>query len=157
MNQIKHTPFLLVIGVCYFALANPAAAQIKALPTSEKHRIVLLTDIGGDRDDEQSFTRFMMYADQYDIEGLIATSIRIFPKETGTMDIDGDSLSYRWQSYPEAGSYKGQIKVENADQMAAKFVVPEDAAGKTAHVLLVVSDDGTPALTRYRRLVVSCQ
>lgn len=66
-----------------------AHAQMKALPTSEKNRIVLLTDIGGDRDDEQSFTRFMMYADQYDIEGLIATSIRIFPEEKHR-PIDGE-------------------------------------------------------------------
>ncbi|WP_145386530.1 nucleoside hydrolase-like domain-containing protein [Stieleria neptunia] len=472
MNQLKQTIFLLLIGICYFALAMPAVAQIKAPPTSGKHRIVLLTDIGGDRDDEQSFTRFMMYADQYDIEGLIATSIRIFPKEkhrptdgepqpqhlvkwikaysevrgnllkhsegwpepehlltlirkgvktgrdapfnirtgkagkgsghypldqligadkdngatrliidavdhddprpvwvpiwggsvelaqalwrvrndrsdeevkefvsklrvyawghqdatglwiqenfpdlvylvstggviysappelhsaqwlnehvrfnhgalgticplrhgklggadtetylglipnglsnmehpdwggwggrlrkakgsekqwidvpsnilpnrlghtisrwaphfqndyqarmdwcvkefaeanhppspvlngdkslcaievtakpgehvmldaTGTTDIDGDSLSYRWQTYPEAGSYQGQVEIENMDQATTKCVVPKDAAGKTVHVLLVVSDDGTPTLTRYRRLVVTCQ
>lgn len=57
-----------------------AEAQMKALPKSEKHRIVVLTDIGGDLDDEQSFTRFLLYSDQFDIEGLLATSIRIFPK-----------------------------------------------------------------------------
>jgi hypothetical protein len=62
---------------------------MKALPQAEKHRILLLTDIGGDLDDEQSFTRFMMYSDQYDIEGLIATSIRIFPNET-RRPIDGE-------------------------------------------------------------------
>ncbi len=64
-------------------------AQLRELPKEDKARIVLLTDIGGDRDDEQSFTQFMMYADQFDIEGLIATSIRIFPEEKHR-PIDGD-------------------------------------------------------------------
>jgi len=64
-------------------------AQLKETPRKDKPRIVLLTDIGGDRDDEQSFTQFMMYADQFDIEGLIATSIRIFPEEKHR-PIDGD-------------------------------------------------------------------
>lgn len=104
MDQFKRTTFLLVVAGYSFALAVPATAQVKAMPTSEKHRIVLLTDIGGDRDDEQSFTRFMMYADQYDIEGLIATSIRIFPKEKHR-PIDGEpqpQLLAKWiKAYSE--------------------------------------------------------
>lgn len=62
---------------------NLAAAQpLPPVPAAEKQRIILLTDIGGDVDDMQSLTRFLLYADQYDIEGLIATSIRIFPEQT---------------------------------------------------------------------------
>lgn len=80
--------FVLVALVCLM-LEQSASAQLAAVPKSEKHRIVLLTDIGGDRDDEQSFTRFLMYADQFDIEGLIATSIRIFPKDKHR-PIDGE-------------------------------------------------------------------
>ncbi|MFK8113132.1 MAG: hypothetical protein AB8B91_13070 [Rubripirellula sp.] len=44
--------------------------------------------------------------------------------------MDGDSLSYQWHLYPEAGGYEGQIDI-------------------------VAPDDGIPALTRYRRLVVA--
>lgn len=82
------TSNLQSIGICLvsgwliaFALINSSDAQIRALALAEKKRVVLLTDIGGDLDDEQSFTRFLMYADQYDIEGLLATSIRIFPRQ----------------------------------------------------------------------------
>ncbi|TWT35256.1 hypothetical protein KOR34_01440 [Posidoniimonas corsicana] len=98
MSKHNQKPFLLVVGICCCAVSSSAVAQIKALPSSEKHRIVLLTDIGGDRDDEQSLTRFLMYADQYDIEGLIATSIRIFPREEHR-PIDGDpqpALLVKW-------------------------------------------------------------
>ena len=60
-------------------MVPPAQAQLIAVPKAEKHRVIALTDIGGDPDDQQSITRFLLYADQYDIEGLLATSIRIFP------------------------------------------------------------------------------
>ncbi|MEQ8534707.1 MAG: DUF1593 domain-containing protein, partial [Imperialibacter sp.] len=83
MNLTLSRIALASLGSWVFGMIwGPSAqAQIKALPKENKPRIVLLTDIGGDRDDEQSFTQFMMYADQFDIEGLIATSIRIFPEE----------------------------------------------------------------------------
>lgn len=39
-----------------------------------KPQVFLLTDIGGDTDDEQSLTRFLYYADHMDIKALCATS-----------------------------------------------------------------------------------
>jgi hypothetical protein len=33
-------------------------------------------------------------------------------------------------------------------------VVPTDAAGRTIHLILEVTDRGSPALTRYRRAVL---
>lgn len=75
---------------------------------------------------------------------------------TGSADIDGDTLAYQWRFYPEPGSYSGQLEIENSDRMTTGFTVPKDAAGKTLHVLLLVSDNGSPILTRYRRLVVRC-
>ncbi|MCC5939175.1 MAG: DUF1593 domain-containing protein [Lunatimonas sp.] len=39
-----------------------------------KPQVFLLTDIGGDTDDEQSLTRFLYYADHLDIKALCATS-----------------------------------------------------------------------------------
>jgi hypothetical protein len=37
----------------------------------------------------------------------------------------------------------------------AALEVPADADGRTIHVILEVTDHGEPALTRYRRLVVT--
>jgi len=39
-------------------------------------------------------------------------------------------------------------------ESGATFVVP-DEPGKTIHVILEVTDDGTPPLTRYRRIIFS--
>jgi len=40
----------------------------------EKTRLVVLTDIGNEVDDQQSLIRVLMYANDFDIEGLIATT-----------------------------------------------------------------------------------
>ena len=39
-----------------------------------KPRLLVLTDIGGDPDDQQSMIRLMTYANEFEIEGLLATS-----------------------------------------------------------------------------------
>jgi hypothetical protein len=39
-----------------------------------KPRLVILTDIGGDPDDQQSMIRLMLYANEFDIEGLVASA-----------------------------------------------------------------------------------
>ena len=40
----------------------------------QKHRVMVLTDIEADPDDAQSMVRFLTYSNQWDIEGLIATT-----------------------------------------------------------------------------------
>lgn len=73
----------------------------------------------------------------------------------GSSDPDGDRLHYRWFVYVEAGSYTGQTALDDATKVRATLHVPADAAGKTIHVILETTDDGTPPLTRYRRVVVT--
>ena len=72
----------------------------------------------------------------------------------GTRDPDGDELAFQWFVYREPGTYEGDVAIHRADSMQAALQVPTDAAGRTIHVILQVTDNGTPALTRYRRLVV---
>lgn len=73
----------------------------------------------------------------------------------GSTDPDGNALSYAWFHYPEPGSYKGKIKVENANAMTASFQAPGVGDPQTAHFILKVTDNGSPALTRYKRVIVS--
>ena len=46
---------------------------VLSVRASEKKRLIVLTDIGGDPDDQMSMVRLMTYANHFDIEGLIAT------------------------------------------------------------------------------------
>lgn len=41
---------------------------------ADRPRLLVLTDIGGDPDDTQSLVRLMVYANEFEIEGLIATA-----------------------------------------------------------------------------------
>jgi hypothetical protein len=75
----------------------------------------------------------------------------------GTTDPDGDTVSYRWYVYPEPGSYAGKAIIADSTSPLAALEVPPDAGGRTIHVILEVTDHGEPALTRYRRLVVTGQ
>jgi len=40
----------------------------------ERPRLVVLTDIGGDPDDQQSLIRLMVYANEFEVEGLVASA-----------------------------------------------------------------------------------
>ena len=73
----------------------------------------------------------------------------------GTTDPDRDNLSFRWYVYPEAGAYAGKATINEPTSLEATLDVPADAAGRTLHVILEVTDNGNPPLTRYRRIVVN--
>ena len=72
-------------------------------------------------------------------------------------DPDGDSLSYLWFQYKEAGTYPGIISFKpyatnlyNLPVTAPKVEKPE-----TIHFILQLTDKGTPPLTRYKRVIVT--
>jgi hypothetical protein len=74
----------------------------------------------------------------------------------GSSDPDGDSLSYLWFQYPEAGSYKEQIKLGYAENHHTVWgQAPVVTKAETAHFIVQVIDKGSPALTRYRRVIVT--
>lgn len=86
---------------------------------------------------------------------------RIELNATGSRDPDGNELSYKWFYYGEPGTFalsSGRtaepLKIENADKANASFVVPDTERLGTIHIILEVTDQGTPPLTRYKRVIV---
>src|SRR5688500_5841915 len=57
----------------WFVLAAIAIISLyAAAPADDRIRIIIETDAGGDPDDEQSLVRFLLYANDFDVEGIIA-------------------------------------------------------------------------------------
>jgi len=69
-------------------------------------------------------------------------------------DPDGDALGFAWWVYHEAGTYGGDVPVAGADAAEATVTVPKEAAGRTIHVILEVTDKGEPSLAAYRRAIL---
>lgn len=68
-------------------------------------------------------------------------------------DPDGDKLTFKWWVLSEAGTYLQPINLSNTNSSIATVEIPSDAAGKNFHVICEVTDDGTPNLTSYRRII----
>lgn len=74
---------------------------------------------------------------------------------TPSTDPDGDALTYRWWIYEEVGTYPGTVGIANAGSPVASLEAPRVSAPATLHVILEVQDEGSPRLTRYRRVVIT--
>jgi hypothetical protein len=84
----------------------------------------------------------------------------------GSTDPDGHALTYRWFVYGEPGTFSmsnsrsGELfKIEDADRAKAWFTVPTSRVLRngTLHLILAVTDRGTPPLTRYQRVIVTVE
>ncbi|MRI01301.1 DUF1593 domain-containing protein [Kriegella sp. EG-1] len=92
-----------------------------------------------------------------------ANNLTVKPGETVnlngslTTDPDGDKLQFNWFTYREPGTLNGhliQLDVSE-DGKSATFKAPKVEKSKTTHIILEVTDNGVPALTRYQRVIVS--
>lgn len=91
-----------------------------------------------------------------DLQARPGTGVKLSAQ--GTHDPDGDKISYHWWQYEEADTYKGTVEIHNAEQQDASFTVPGNAGiGETVHIICEVTDDGTPSLTRYQRVVIEIE
>ena len=75
-----------------------------------------------------------------------------------TYDPDGDNFSFLWFNYQEAGTYGEVVKVNGAENVhMAYFTAPEVDKKETLHFILKVTDKGIPALSRYKRVIVTVE
>ena len=94
-----------------------------------------------------------------EIEGSLEISVKAGEtvRLTGSAsDPDGDRVSVKWWPYTEAGSFPGQFTLSNPTALTTRFQVPDDAQpGQTLHLILEATDNGTPALVHYQRVILS--
>jgi Protein of unknown function (DUF1593) len=71
-------------------------------------------------------------------------------------DPDGDALAVRWWRWKDVDTYPGDVSLSDPTALATRLEVPNDATtGQTIQLVLEATDNGTPPLTRYQRLIVS--
>ncbi len=70
-------------------------------------------------------------------------------------DPDGDRTDCQWWQYREAGTSDSILELKPEGDKVT-FTVPADAAaGTTLHIILEVSDNGTPSLTGFQRVIIN--
>jgi hypothetical protein len=87
---------------------------------------------------------------------MVAAGDAVLLEAAESSDPDRNGLRFEWIVYAEAGGYDGPaIAIEGASSPRARFTAPRVEKAQAIHLILAVSDDGAPPLTRYRRVIVT--
>ena len=111
---MKHLYKFLLLSVIFFSQFNLTKCIVSNSP--EPHRIIVSSDIGGtDYDDYQSMAHLLVYADTFDIEGIISSPYGDGRKEdileaVDEYEIDYPKLSAYSNRYPTADSLRKIVK-----------------------------------------------
>jgi Protein of unknown function (DUF1593) len=74
---------------------------------------------------------------------------------SASSDPDGDSISYYWFAYPEASKFTGTVKIDTENLSRINVITSKVTDETTLHIVVRVTDKGSPALSRYKRIVVN--
>ncbi|HVS92123.1 MAG TPA: DUF1593 domain-containing protein [Mucilaginibacter sp.] len=70
-------------------------------------------------------------------------------------DPDGNAVTVKWWQF-RVGTYPKTVAILNPDSVQTEVEIPKDAvSGQTIHIILEATDNGTPALTRYQRVIIT--
>ncbi|HQU86812.1 MAG TPA: DUF1593 domain-containing protein [Pyrinomonadaceae bacterium] len=102
----------LIIGLLF--VSTTVSAQITAKEqTKDRFRVIVSSDIGGtDPDDFQSMVHFLVYADMFDIEGLVSS-----PYGPGRQEHIREVINYYEKDFPNLKTYSS--KYPTPDELRA--------------------------------------
>jgi hypothetical protein len=70
-------------------------------------------------------------------------------------DPDKNKITIKWWQF-YVGSYSNTVNILNPNALQTKVTIPKDAIpGQTIHLILEATDNGTPALTSYQRVIIT--
>lgn len=140
-------------------LATTLLSVIMTTQATERPRLAVLTDIGGDPDDQQSMVRLMVYANEFEIEALIASAAGtrgelkesitrpdLILKTIAAYEQVLPNLKKHAEEWPEADSLRQVVKRgnhlrerqhigEGKDTEASRWLVERIDAGSAARPL----------------------
>jgi len=144
--------FVVIFIVAAFFSSLPCIASLTS-ENVEKPRVLILTDIENEPDDAQSLVRFLLYSNQFDVEGIVATTScwqrdeiadwRIYEILEAYEKVR-DNLILHEPGYPEYEELKALVKRGYAD-FGMNAVGPEkESEGSDWIVSALKKDDPRP-------------
>lgn len=129
-------------GALLRAIAPGGIGRASALTHAhDKTRVIVLTDIGNEPDDSESFVRFLLYSNQFDVEGLIAST------STWQRDrVQPQLLRERIDAYAKVLGNLGRHAAGYPDPTTLRATVRE---GATAYGLRAVGEGKDSAASRH--------
>lgn len=147
---MKITTALLLLG-----LSSPCALADSYLPdaAAARQRVLVLTDIGNEPDDQMSLVRLLVYANTLDIEGLVATT-STWQKQRTHADTIAElvdayagvrpNLLLHAEGWPEAGALKAVISTGPAGYGMAAIHAGQPSAGALRLIAAADRADSRP-------------
>ncbi|BDC50553.1 hypothetical protein F183_A28690 [Bryobacterales bacterium F-183] len=141
-------PKTLWIAALFLAGAT-AWCQVEA--QSQRPRVLVLTDIENEPDDTQSLVRFLVHANQFDVEGLVATTSIHQQKRTAAAKIRQlveaygkvrQNLAIHEPGFPEEAHLLSVIREGRADYGMAAVGNGKDSSG--SQLLIEAADRNDP-------------
>ena len=102
--------------------------MVQGTPATSRHRVIVSTDIGGtDPDDFQSMVHFLVYADRFDVEGLVSSPYGPGRREhilrvIDTYASDFANLKTYSPQYPSPDELRGMTKQGASDSVTGQGV-----------------------------------
>ncbi|MHC4511274.1 MAG: nucleoside hydrolase-like domain-containing protein [Planctomycetota bacterium] len=144
-NAIQAKSMLAVLVILTFFRSGEAGQKVVFEPL-RKPRVIVLTDITNEPDDEQSMVRFLLYSNEYDVEGLIATTSvwlrdKVRPENIRerieAYDKVRENLSKHAQGYP-IGQHLLSVTKAGPPEFGMAGVGPGKSSEGSRHIMEVV-------------------
>jgi hypothetical protein len=129
------------------------AAGVAPSTALARPRVVVLTDITNEPDDEQSLVRLLVYANEFDVEGLIATTSVWLRDSVSPETIVGHveayaqvraNLSVHAEGFPSASQLRAGVKAGRAEYGMAGVGEGKSSEGSRHLVAVVDRPDARP-------------
>lgn len=139
----------IIVSMCISAYISPpdnndgrsnlskSSGVYNHAPVEEKPRLLVLTDIGGDPDDQQSMVRLCLYANEFNIEGLIASAAGT-PGELKEKTVKPELIEEIVRAY---GKVRNHLLQHHPDYPSAEYLLSKIKQGNPNRGLSYIGED----------------
>jgi hypothetical protein len=127
-------------------LCSGALAMADGAAPSSKLRVIIETDAGGDPDDEQSLVRFLLYTNEWDVEGILCTRPETKRDENKNQEATGlDIVRRQLAAYREVyPKLKQHGEFPSPDVLWARTVAGYDTSDDGVKLIISAVDRDDP-------------